>query len=76
MAAAFNDPWYAETIDRFTQETGEHGLDGLGRCILAASCIIAQSIDDLTKAMEKVALNIEDLASEQDRPAGTDTDGH
>jgi len=72
MAAVFNDSWYADIIERFTQETGEHGLDGLGRCILAASCIIAQSIDDLTKEM----INIQTFVSEQGRSAGTDTDGH
>jgi hypothetical protein len=54
----FNDPWYAEIIERFRHNTEEApsinpALDGLGVAILASACIIAQSLDELTKALKE-----------------------
>ena len=52
--SGFDEPWYAEMIERFSpDEEDENG--NAARAILAGFCILAQAIDGLTKAVEKVA---------------------
>lgn len=64
--ATFDHPWFAEIIERFDCDTEGReinvSLDGLGRNLIAAACIIAQSIDAHAKALESVARAIRDSA--------------
>jgi len=54
----FDDPWYAGIIDRFAPQTDHatdevRSIDNLSTCILAAACIVAQSIDNLAKSINQ-----------------------
>lgn len=49
--SAFDDPWYAEMIERFSPEDGDEN-GRAGRAILAGFCILAQAIDGLAEAMK------------------------
>jgi len=57
--AGFDNPWYAEIIERFTCDTSEgcrnDATDAHGRAILAAACVIAQAIDGLAEAVRGVS---------------------
>ena len=54
----FNNMWYHEMIERHCCNTEEAksvnpAIDGLGRCILVAACIIAEELNELTKAIKE-----------------------
>lgn len=57
--AGFDNPWYAEMIERFSADTSDKdpntASDAHGRMILAAACIIATAIDGLADAVKAVA---------------------
>jgi hypothetical protein len=57
---AFDHPWYAEIIERFSpefaREDGRHrGAFAVARCLLAASCVLAQAVDRLADEVKKAA---------------------
>jgi hypothetical protein len=60
----FDNPWYAEIIKRFTRDTSSDptntSIDGLGRSLLVAACIIAQAIDAHTEAIKALARTRDD----------------
>ncbi len=54
--AGFDNPWYADIIERFAPSTGHkpnsnHAVDGHAQALLAAACVIAAAIDDLAEAI-------------------------
>jgi hypothetical protein len=63
--SGFDNAWYAEMIDRFTADSPPGNLpaavDGHGRSVVAAACILAQAIDDLAAAVREVARSNEEL---------------
>jgi hypothetical protein len=66
----FDTPWYAEMIERFGHDTGKAksvnpAIDGLGTCILASACILAQALDGVAKSLDGVADSISLLEQEK-----------
>lgn len=52
----FNEPWHAEMIERFSPQSSEDGpteMDNLARAILAAACILSQSVDELRDVIKE-----------------------
>jgi hypothetical protein len=59
---AFDNPWYAKIIERFSVDTGDEveasmriaeAIDYLARNIVAAACVIAESVDGLAREIER-----------------------
>lgn len=66
--AGFDHPWFAEITEWFSPSTknvnseANAAIDAHSTAMLAAACIVAQSIDAHTKALESVAKAIRDGA--------------
>ena len=58
----FDNPWYAGMIERFSVDTGgeaiNDALDGHGRAILAAACIIGTALDGLAEAIRSAGKDV------------------
>ena len=49
---SFNNPWYHKMINKY-QYGRNRDFDQLGEAIMVAGAFIAQSLDELTEAIEK-----------------------
>lgn len=57
---AFEEAWYAGIIERYAPDVSEEGA-AIAHSNLVAACIIAQSIDGLSKSVKELSKNAEGI---------------